>query len=438
MSSDLQKLKENIFSGSKIQVLNYIFPIITLPLITRVIGPDNYGKINYILGIVTYFMMIIGFGFEISATRKIDFSKKDKLNIQNNFNQVFFSQFLLFTLCLFAYFILVMCYEELKNELLISIFTFLNCLSVVFTQDWLFQANQKLNVIFRITFLSKCIFLLLVVLLIREEKDYVLVPFLVGSQLLISSIVSFLYAINYFKIKLVLPSLKSIKSTLNESLTFFLSSIVISLYTTTPLLFLGILHSSLEVGFFSAGYKLIAVVNGFMTMILTKVFYPYIVIKTKKGIKKSIQHIRKLIPIIFYLMLTSSVFIFFFSELIVALVFGKDFLESAKVLKSLSLLPLILSISSILGIHVYINLGFDNLFMKITKYGATVGLPIIFVSTYFYSYIGASISLVVVEGIVCFLFFYFLKTKKRIQVIDYSLFKPKLIIKYINIFFSLK
>ena len=48
-------LMQNFAYLSILQVIGYVFPLITVPYLARVIGVDGYGKIAFAASIVVYF-----------------------------------------------------------------------------------------------------------------------------------------------------------------------------------------------------------------------------------------------------------------------------------------------------------------------------------------------------------------------------------------------
>ena len=59
----------------------YVFPLITFPYLTRVLEPDLYGVITYMTATITYFQLVIDFGFNLSATKEIAEKQEDKKHI---------------------------------------------------------------------------------------------------------------------------------------------------------------------------------------------------------------------------------------------------------------------------------------------------------------------------------------------------------------------
>ena len=61
----------NFFSLSILEVSNYLFPLITLPYVVRTLGSDNYGFLAISTAITNYLLIIVGYGFNIWATKEI-------------------------------------------------------------------------------------------------------------------------------------------------------------------------------------------------------------------------------------------------------------------------------------------------------------------------------------------------------------------------------
>ncbi|MCB7065273.1 oligosaccharide flippase family protein [Enterocloster citroniae] len=54
-----------------LQIFNTIVPLLTLPYITRILGASQYGMFSIAINIITYFQVIVEYGFGMSATRKL-------------------------------------------------------------------------------------------------------------------------------------------------------------------------------------------------------------------------------------------------------------------------------------------------------------------------------------------------------------------------------
>ena len=58
-----------------------LIPLLSYPYLIRVLGKETYGIIIFAQAIVGYFVILIGFGFNISATKEISINRDDKKKV---------------------------------------------------------------------------------------------------------------------------------------------------------------------------------------------------------------------------------------------------------------------------------------------------------------------------------------------------------------------
>ena len=66
-SKEAKTLISNFGYLTALQIAGYIFPIITLPYLARVIGVDSFGKIAFASAIIVWFNTIADWGFNFSS-----------------------------------------------------------------------------------------------------------------------------------------------------------------------------------------------------------------------------------------------------------------------------------------------------------------------------------------------------------------------------------
>lgn len=64
-------VKKNVLYSTFLTGANYIFPLITYPYISRVLGPENIGENEFALRIVGYFLLFASLGIATVGTREI-------------------------------------------------------------------------------------------------------------------------------------------------------------------------------------------------------------------------------------------------------------------------------------------------------------------------------------------------------------------------------
>lgn len=71
----------NVFSLYILVIVRLIFPLLTLPYLTRILSIEAYGLTVYVKSLMVYVQLLIDFGFLLSATKKIVLCRDDKQQI---------------------------------------------------------------------------------------------------------------------------------------------------------------------------------------------------------------------------------------------------------------------------------------------------------------------------------------------------------------------
>ncbi|WP_354270898.1 oligosaccharide flippase family protein, partial [Escherichia coli] len=82
------------------QGTNYLFPLITLPYLIRMLGSDSFGIYAMILAGIQYVNIIVDFGFNFTATKLISIYKNNENEKNKIFTATIIIKFILFCLCL--------------------------------------------------------------------------------------------------------------------------------------------------------------------------------------------------------------------------------------------------------------------------------------------------------------------------------------------------
>ena len=94
-----KSMKENAILNALRTLAGIVFPLITYPYISRVLGADNLGKINFANSIVSYFSLLAALGISSYAIREGGAIRDDK----NKFKKIFLIRYLQSIWCLQLY-----------------------------------------------------------------------------------------------------------------------------------------------------------------------------------------------------------------------------------------------------------------------------------------------------------------------------------------------
>lgn len=75
------KGKSLAFNVSMLYIMNIaklVFPLITLPYLTRVLSVDCYGVVSYVKATMVYAQLVVDFGFMLSGVKAITEAREDR------------------------------------------------------------------------------------------------------------------------------------------------------------------------------------------------------------------------------------------------------------------------------------------------------------------------------------------------------------------------
>jgi PST family polysaccharide transporter len=396
-SETKKRLFENFLSLSILQGLNYILPLITLPYLVRVLGPEKYGLIAFAQAFIGYFMILTDYGFNLSATREISINREDKRKVSEIFSSVLTIKFFL---CILSFLILVslLFIPKFKKDWLVYVFTFGMVLGNVLFPVWFFQGMEKMRYITILNIVAKSIFTVCIFIFIKKMSDFVYVPLINSLGYLVAGMLSLRIVFINFAVKFVIPSLEGIKHQLKEGWHIFISTVAISLYTISNTFILGLFTNNTIVGYYAAAEKIVRVVQSMLTPI-SQTVYPYISKLASESKEKALNFIKKLLKIIGLGSFIISFLIFIFSSQIVYILLGSQFQNSIIVLKILASLPLIIGVATVYATLFLLGFGYIKQWKRIILMCSALDIVFIFifVAALSLKHIGVSISWLLTE-----------------------------------------
>jgi PST family polysaccharide transporter len=393
---DKTRLITNFCSLFSVEAANYIFPLITLPYLVRVLGPEKFGLVAFAQAFVQYFMMLTDYGFNLSATRNISINREDLKKVSVIFSAVSMIKLMLVGISSIVLVALVILIPKFQDDPFVYIFSFGTVLGNGLFPIWFFQGMERMKFIAFLNFLAKLVFVFAIFIFIKKQNDYVFVPLINSAGYILSGIISVYVAFRYFKIRFRMPTRQEIVYELKEGWHIFISTAAVSLYTNSNTVILGFLTNNVIVGYYSAAEKIVNSSLRFLNPIFQSI-YPYIGKLVSDSKEKTLAFIKKTAICIGGTVFAISLGIFIAAGPIVNIIFGIEYKESVVVLKILAFLPFITALSNIFAIQGLVNFNFSNVISKIAIRGGILNLILAPVLIYSFKQIGLAISVLIVE-----------------------------------------
>ena len=373
-----------------LQFAGYIFPLITIPYLARTIGTTGFGKIFFASAVITWFMSVITWGLDFTATRDVSRNRLDKGEVSRIFSNVIWARILLLICCFAFLLLLILFIPKFRENSEVLLITFLLLPGHILFPEWLFQSLEKMKYITILSLLSKALFTVLVFVFVKKEEDYLLQPLFSSLGYIVSGIIAMYIIIAKWNIKIQRPSKNGIMQTLGGSFDVFLNNILPNLYNSLSTVFVGVFSGDVANGMLSAATKWITVTHQ-LFLSLSRTFFPFLA----RRIDKHPLYAR----INIYSSLFFSLLLFLFAPIIIHIFYTDDFYDAIPVLRVLSWSIFFMALSNTYGTNYLILIGEEKKLRTITMVISIIGLCMAVPLIYFYGYMGAAVTLVITRAL---------------------------------------
>ena len=308
-----------------VQILN----LLTIPYLTRVLGPAVYGRIGLAQGYMSYVQIILDFGFILSATQMISEHSNDKKVASMVIASV--STIRLFLTGIVAIvFVLLYVFEffDKSNAMIIFIYLIAYLFNALLP-DYYYRGIEDMKITSIRTVIIRVLFTILIFVCVKNQRDYIFVPlsFLVGS------IVALLFSVIdikvRYKIKLIVPQMAHIKALFKTSIPFFVSRFASTFYQALDVIILGRVYGSAPVvGYYTSCDKAITL-SKMASSPIADSLYPYMLKN------KNFKLVKKILLLCMPIITGGVILIAIFAEPLCVFAFGKEYAGAGNVLRLL-------------------------------------------------------------------------------------------------------
>lgn len=262
----MKSIKVNTFFNFLLTFSTILFPLVSMPYISKVLKISDIGLVNKGTAFCTLFTNLFSFGLAGYASRQVARVRDDKLELNRVFSSVLLTHILLTVFGLCIYFTYSFFFVQDDNTK--TIFLLFSILFAVqpFAIEWLYSGLEEFKYISLRSIFVKLLMLASLFVFVHEEKDFVLYAILyIGAQGL-----NALFNIIHSR-KFVRFSFKnlSFKSLLWSSKFFYLQTILAVCYQNINQLILG--KNTEQLAYFVRGTTLVGLVGSFVGPVINAV-----------------------------------------------------------------------------------------------------------------------------------------------------------------------
>ena len=388
-SNDGKTVFANFGYLSLLQIAGYVFPLITMPYLARVIGADGFGKIAFASAIVIWVQTISDWGFNMTATRDVAQNRDNKEKVSRIFSNVLWARCLLTIFSGLLLLLAVSIIPYFRSNADIIWITFLLVPGYILFPDWFFQAIEKMKYTTIFNLLLKLIFTVAVFIFIRDREDYLIQPLLTTIGYLVCGIGALYLILWKWGYTLYRPQWNDILKTIKESTDVFFNNLMPNLYNSFSVMMLGFFGGATANGVYDGGSKFPTIFYNFQS-VLSRAFYPFL---SRRPDKHSFYAKLNLCTALF-----GAIILIVISPWIIRIMLGEEFEKSVIVMQILSLSVIFLAMSYTYGTNYLIIHHKEKPLRNLTFVSSIIGMCISIPLVYYFTYIGAAITVCLCRG----------------------------------------
>jgi O-antigen/teichoic acid export membrane protein len=255
-------MKRNFVYTVLLSLINILFPVITFPYASRILGPAGIGKAQFILSFAQYFSLFAALGIPIYGVTQAARLRNKPEQLALLFGELSLISFVTGLLVSAVYVSLMYSLPYFTADRSLYLMSGLLILFTFCYSDWYYAGLEAFRTITLRSVSVKIICLLLLFFTVKNDSDYnryllIMVISIIGNQLFSFAAIA---RKSRFRWKALRPG-----QHYKPLLYIFGASIAASMYTMFDAVLLGLLSDNTSVGLYTASMKLVRLIIPLVT-----------------------------------------------------------------------------------------------------------------------------------------------------------------------------
>ncbi|MFD1411457.1 flippase [Lapidilactobacillus gannanensis] len=392
------------------QVFVLIVPLITMPYISRVIGPTGVGVNTYTYAMTQYFVLFATLGINLYGSREIAYQRGNKEKLSKTFWEI---ETLLMTTAIIASLAFLVFLSFPNKYRLYYIAQGVAIIAVAFDISWFFMGIENFKVTVTRNILVKAISLACIFIFVKSKDDLFIYILITSLSILFGNITLWPYLKKHVE-PIKLSYLHPLKH-LRPSLVLFVPQIAINIYAILNKPMLKIFSSVESAGFFDSSDKIVKLLVALLTSLATVVM-PRVANSFIRGDNKQIERLlTKSFDYISFLSIPLMFGIAAVAREFSVLFFGKAFYSVGDILLVESMVIPVIAWASITGNQYLLPTNHNKEYTISVIAGAVANLLLNVPLIMYWGAVGAAISTIISELVVTTIQLHFVNREYKVS-----------------------
>ena len=260
-----------------LQILKYLFPLLLIPYLTRILGTEGYAVYAYVLSFMGVVQTIADFGFTLSGTKKVVDLRGDTAALSRLVGAITVARLMLLCGLFFCVMVVTRFIPIMAENTVYVIWAFFATAGRTVLPDFIFQGNERMGPLTTRYFASKGVQVALTILLVRGPGDLILVAVADVLSEIVDIAWSYRAQKRMFGVGIARPTCKESFEELRVSAIYCVSNVSSSLFSGFTTVIIGLaITSKTDIAFWSLTLTTVNAVQSLYTPIANSL-YPHMI-----------------------------------------------------------------------------------------------------------------------------------------------------------------
>ena len=372
MINNYKSLKGNAILNGIRQIVVLLAPLLVVTYVTRIIGPDNYGRLSYASHFVSYFTLLSSFGISSYAIREGSAIKKDKEKCEKLYGEIFGFNIISTIFSLLSLSLILVLSQKVKDYGLLIVIYACSIPFNTFSFEWIFHIYEDFKYVTIRTIVIEIIQVILVFVLVRSPSDTYLYAIIGLCTSILIGVSNLFSSRRYCKFLPIIN--RGLLKHLKNIFIMFACELSIVIYVSSDVMILGNCCSDEEVGLYSLAANIYIILKKLIYSVGV-VSLPRVTAYLSKGeMDKYNKCARNVIDAILVALIPAMVGLFSISGNAIYIVSGPEYLGATNTLRILSVAMFFAVMSSILTSVVILPHKYEKYLLLATVSSAALNI----------------------------------------------------------------
>jgi PST family polysaccharide transporter len=388
------QLAQNTIALYGVAIANALLPLVTVPYLARVLGPDAWGLVLFAQTVAIWPAMLVEFGFVYSATREVARHAGDPGKLRQIVGEVMACKAGLAMIGAATGIAFWLGIPAFRENPLILVGALWLAIVQGFSPLWYFQGIQRMRLVASIEVACRLLFTLSVFVLIKEPADATRV--ILYQALSVTLSLGIGLRLMYRTVSFTVCGFAHAAKALREAWHFFFFVAVITLYAKANGFMLGLLIAPAVVSFYGGPERLM---RGFLSFTgpINQVLYPRLTHLVEHDLPEARRTVRRGTLWLGALGMLLGLTLTLGAPWLVSLLFGAGYDRAVPVLRVLGFVCPFSALNGVLGIRWMFPLGHERAYNRIVMAGAVLDVALVLALTPWLQELGAALALLITE-----------------------------------------